>query len=178
MKRNIAVFADGTNNSSAALFRTNVWRLYQALDTRLSADGTAQFAYYHDGVGTSSFRPLAILGGAFGWGLKRNVLDCYKFICRNYQPGDRIYLFGFSRGAYTARVLASLICQEGLVKPDSNRDLEIYARDAYRAYRRDFNRTGGLVGPLRNARDCYLRVRLESHEERASRRVSSSTEAA
>ena len=147
MTKHIAVFADGTNNSSAALFRTNVWRLYQALDTQVSADGASQLAYYHDGVGTSSFRPLAILGGAFGWGLKRNVLDCYKFICRNYRPDDRIYLFGFSRGAFTVRVLASLICHEGLVKPDSNRNLEIYARDAYRAYRRRFNWTGGLVGP-------------------------------
>jgi uncharacterized protein (DUF2235 family) len=156
MTKNIAVFADGTNNSSAALFRTNVWRLYQALDTQVSADRVPQLAYYHDGVGTSSFRPLAILGGAFGWGVKRNVLDCYKFVCRNYQPGDRIYLFGFSRGAFTVRVLASLICHEGLVKPDSNRNLEIYARDAYRAYRRRFNWTGGLVGPLRSARDRYL----------------------
>jgi uncharacterized protein (DUF2235 family) len=58
MTKNIAVFADGTNNSSAALFRTNVWRLYQALDTQISADGAPQLAYYHDGVGTSSFRPL------------------------------------------------------------------------------------------------------------------------
>src|SRR5690348_13746491 len=156
MTKNIAVFADGTNNSSAALFRTNVWRLYQALDTHISAHGAPQLAYYHDGVGTSSFRPLAILGGAFGWGLKRNVLDCYKFICRNYRPGDHIYLFGFSRGAFTVRVLASLICYEGLVRPDSNRNLEIYARDAYRAYRRRFNWTDGLVDPLRSARDRYL----------------------
>jgi len=71
MTKNVAVFADGTNNSSAALFRTNVWRLYQALDTQVSAHGAPQLAYYHDGVGTSSFRPLAILGGAFGWGLAR-----------------------------------------------------------------------------------------------------------
>ena len=50
-------------------------------------------------------KPLAILGGAFGWGLKRNVLDIYKFLCVNYRPNDNIYGFGFSRGAFTMRVV-------------------------------------------------------------------------
>jgi uncharacterized protein (DUF2235 family) len=72
MSKNIAVFADGTGNSAAKFNRTNVWRLYQALDTTSSAR-VRQSAYYHDGVGTSSFRPLAFIGGAFGWGLKRNL---------------------------------------------------------------------------------------------------------
>lgn len=104
----IVVLSDGTGNSAAKLFKTNVWRLYQALDLTEpmpSAQGTArQIAYYDDGVGTSSFWPLALLGGVFGWGLKRNVLDLYTFICRNYKPGDRIYAFGFSRGAFTIRI--------------------------------------------------------------------------
>jgi uncharacterized protein (DUF2235 family) len=143
--KNIAVFADGTGNSSAKLFKTNVWRLYQALDaTQPTPPGqTEQISYYDNGVGTSSFRPLAIFGGAFGWGLKRNVLDCYKFVCRNYAPGDRIYLLGFSRGAFTARVLAGLICREGLVQP-TDAALDRYARDAYRAYRRRFHTTARL----------------------------------
>ena len=75
----IVVFSDGTGNSSAKLFRTNVWRLYEALDL---GDESEQVAYYDNGVGTAAFRPLALLGGAFGWGLKRNVLDIYTFICR------------------------------------------------------------------------------------------------
>jgi len=54
-----------------------------------------------------------MLGGAFGWGLKRNVLEAYKFICRNYQAGSRLCLF--SRGAFTVRVLAGFILQQGLV---------------------------------------------------------------
>jgi uncharacterized protein (DUF2235 family) len=141
VSKKIVAFADGTGNSSAKLFRTNVWRLYQALDTSLPANPGqwGQIAYYHDGVGTSSFRPLAFLGGAFGWGLKRSVLDCYKFICRNYEPGDRICLFGFSRGAFAVRVLAGLVCNQGIVQSDSNADLERYTRDAYRAYRENFN---------------------------------------
>ena len=154
----IAVFADGTGNSAAKLFKTNVWRLYDALDTSDPGDSglERQIAYYHDGVGTSSFKPLAIAGGAFGWGLKRNVLDLYTFVCRNYQPGDRICAFGFSRGAFTVRLLAGLIAREGLVVNTSERDLEAYARDAYRQYRRRFNQTKGLVGPLRNLRDLVI----------------------
>ena len=115
----IVVFSDGTGNSAAKVFRTNVWRLYQALDlddaAAIASGEPWQIAYYDDGVGTSSFRPLALLGGVFGWGMKRNVLDLYSFICRNYEPGDRIYAFGFSRGAFTIRVLVGLIDREGLL---------------------------------------------------------------
>ena len=144
MLKNIVVCADGTGNSSGALFRTNVWRIYQALDTSAPVpyQNPIQIAYYHDGVGTSSFRPLALLGGAIGWGLKRNVLDCYKFICSNYEPGDRIYLFGFSRGGFTARLLADFICEEGLVRTLAEPDLDFYARDAYRLYRQKFDKKG------------------------------------
>src|SRR5882672_2287796 len=74
--KNIVLLSDGTGNSAAKLFKTNVWGLYQALDL---ADETRQIAYYDDGVGTSSFKPLALLGGAAGWGLKRNVLDLYTY---------------------------------------------------------------------------------------------------
>jgi uncharacterized protein (DUF2235 family) len=95
MAKNIILLSDGTGNSAAKLFKTNVWRVYQALD--LSCPDR-QIAHYDDGVGTSSFKPLAILGGAFGWGLKRNVIDLYVFLCRNYRPGDRVYCFGFSCG--------------------------------------------------------------------------------
>ena len=158
MAKVIAVFADGTGNSAAKLFKTNVWRLYDALDTSDPGDSPLerQIAYYHDGVGTSSFKPLAIAGGAFGWGLKRNVLDLYTFICRNYRDGDRICAFGFSRGAFTVRLLAGLIAEQGLVVNTSERDLETYARDAYRRFRRTFDQTGGLVKPLRNLRDLVI----------------------
>ncbi|MGE0258385.1 MAG: DUF2235 domain-containing protein [Alphaproteobacteria bacterium] len=142
MPKNIIICADGTGNSSRALFGTNVWRLYQALDTSIAVphQTPAQIAYYHDGVGTSSFRPLALLGGAIGWGLKRNALDCYKFICRNYERGDRIYMFGFSRGAFSVRLLADFICTEGLVSRITEPDLDFYARDAYRVYRQKFDK--------------------------------------
>src|SRR3954453_3783615 len=77
MHRNILVFSDGTGNSSGKLFKTNVWRLYKAVDLADPKDPQEprQFAYYDDGVGTSSFRPLALLGGAIGVGLARNVRE-------------------------------------------------------------------------------------------------------
>ena len=88
MSRNIVLLSDGTGNSAAKVWRTNVWRTFEALD--LSGDD--QVAFYDDGVGTSSFKPLAILGGAFGFGLKRNVIDIYKFACRNYRDQDDRHL--------------------------------------------------------------------------------------
>src|SRR5438876_11624633 len=63
---------------------TNVWRIFESLDL----SNSDQVAFYDDGVGTSSFKPLAIIGGAFGYGLKRNVLDLYKFVCRNYRSAS------------------------------------------------------------------------------------------
>ena|ERR1700730_3108670 len=78
MPRNIVLLSDGTGNSAGKLFKTNVWRVYQALV--LSHSG--QVAFYDDGVGTSSFKPLALIGGAFGWGLKRNIIALYIFLLR------------------------------------------------------------------------------------------------
>src|SRR6202140_4609408 len=84
MARKIILLSDGTGNAASKVWRTNVWRTFDALDLS-SSD---QVAFYDDGVGTSSFKPLAILGGAFGYGLKRNVIDIYKFVCRNYRSSD------------------------------------------------------------------------------------------
>src|SRR5580692_8516686 len=116
MPRRIVLLSDGTGNSSASFWRTNVWRMFAALDLT----SNDQVACYDDGVGTSSFQPLAILGGAFGIGLRRNVISLYKFACRNFrQADDEIYAFGFSRGAFTIRVLIGLIVDQGLIPADS-----------------------------------------------------------
>ena len=137
--KSIVLFSDGTGNSSAKLFKTNVWRMYEAVDLGPAAAGKRpQIWYYDDGVGTSSFKPLAALGGAFGWGLKRNVLDIYRFACRNYRDGDDIYAFGFSRGAFTARLVVALIASEGLVRSDDEAALERKSIAAYRNFRRHF----------------------------------------
>lgn len=163
MAKNIVLLSDGTGNSSAKLFKTNVYRLYEALDR---SDPTRQVAYYDDGIGTSSFRPLAALGGVFGFGLKRNVLDLYRFLCRNYQEGDRIFCFGFSRGAFTARVVAGLIACEGVVTKNpadpgawngiDEAELARQAAWAYRHFRREF-KAWKPVELLRSARDAFHR---------------------
>ncbi|MGH7365826.1 MAG: DUF2235 domain-containing protein [Candidatus Rokuibacteriota bacterium] len=155
MPRNLVLLSDGTGNSAAKLFKTNVWRLYGALDLR---DPGRQIGHYADGVGTSSFKPLAILGGIFGFGLKRNVLDLYLFACRSYRPGDHIFGFGFSRGAFTIRIVAGFIGRVGLVPYHGNEaQLERDALAAYRVYRGRFKETIGLVTPLRRLRDVIAR---------------------
>jgi len=147
--KSIVLFSDGTGNSSGKLFKTNVWRMYEAVDLGPSAPGRQdQIAYYDNGVGTSGFKPVAILGGIFGVGLKRNVLDIYQYACRNYNAhkdqglgsnrdrlGDHIYGFGFSRGAFTMRTVISLIADQGLVPyTDDEQELARRSRDAYRAH--------------------------------------------
>jgi uncharacterized protein (DUF2235 family) len=134
MSRKIILLSDGTGNSAAKVWRTNVWRTFEALDL----SGNDQIASYDDGVGTSSFKLWAILGGAFGFGLRRNVLGLYKFACRNYrEPEDELYGFGFSRGAFTIRIVMGLINSQGLVKADSEAELHSLASAAYRAARRE-----------------------------------------
>ena len=118
--KNIVILSDGTGNSAAKLFKTNVWRMGDALD--LSKGD--QIYIYDDGVGTDRFKPLALLGGAVGIGLQRNVQQLYAFLCRTYRPGDNVYLFGFSRGAFTIRVLVGLIHGMGLVSGATERELQ------------------------------------------------------
>ena len=129
--KRIVVLSDGTGNAASSIWRTNVWRTFNLID--LSSG--EQITKYDDGVGSSSFKIFAFFAGAVGFGLKRNVIDLYKFLCRNYQPGVHIYAFGFSRGAYTIRVLISLILTEGLVPYVSEADLHMRSRDAYRSFR-------------------------------------------
>jgi uncharacterized protein (DUF2235 family) len=156
MSTKIVLFSDGTGNSSAKAQKTNVWRLFQALNQR----ETSLIAKYDDGVGTSSNKYLATLGGAFGFGLKRNVIDLYKFVCRNHQKHDEIYGFGFSRGAFTIRVLVGLIAREGLVPFRTEEELDRNARAAYRDYRsKAFPFWSPIVIALRWLRDVILRIK-------------------
>ncbi|WP_442754865.1 DUF2235 domain-containing protein [Methylocystis sp. JAN1] len=172
MFKTIVLFSDGTGNSSASPFKTNVFRLYDALD--MSPD-KGQIAYYDDGVGSSQHRWLAAIGGAFGFGMKRNVLDLYKFLTRHYSDSiealvdpntgeipeirkseiPKIACFGFSRGAFTIRVLLGLVDSEGLpVKADSEAELDRLARCAYRRMRAGHFRTRlGLENLWRWPRD-------------------------
>ena len=121
------------------------------------------------------YLPLALLGGAFGWGLKRNILDAYKFVCRNYHADAKLFLFGFSRGAFTVRVLAAFILEQGLVQTNSEAELHDLARKAYRAYRAmSYHSILRLEKPLRAIRDSFVRLlghlRIEVVHEHAQRR--------
>lgn len=159
MPKRIILLSDGTGNAAASIWRTNVWRTFTALDLTTPE----QVACYDDGVGTSSFKPLAMLGGAFGYGLKRNVIRLYKFACRNYEPGAELYLFGFSRGAFTVRVLTGLIADQGLVRPESEAHLDATANKAFAAYQRakfhSWYRFGNLIRwPVELIQFCWRRV--------------------
>ena len=174
MGKCIVLFSDGTGNSSAKAQKTNVWRLFQAIDQRESS----LLAMYDDGVGTSSNKYLAALGGAFGFGLKRNVIDLYKFVCRNWNEGDKIYGFGFSRGAFTIRVLVGLIAREGLVPFTTEEELDRNARSAYRDYRsKAFPSWSPIVIGLRWLRDGFLRAKNWIRGEPTYAKVSAQTQA-
>ena len=144
--KKIVLLSDGTGNGAGKRNKTNVWRLYDAL----VLEEKDQIAMYSDGVGSQGFPILKLLGGAFGWGLKRNVIELYKYLCRNYESNstkeesDKIYLFGFSRGAYTVRALAGLIAECGLFTDAvSERDLHEKAHHNYSVYRNRFRRRRG-----------------------------------
>ncbi len=87
MPKKIVLLSDGIGNSVAKAHRTNVWRLYRTLDVTKGD----QIALYDDGVGSQQFLPFRILGGVFGWVLKRNVLDLYSFLCLSCAKAARIW---------------------------------------------------------------------------------------
>lgn len=145
--KNIVVCSDGTGNSAIKGRGTNVFKLFEAIDLnghRYDPALDPQVAFYDDGVGTESFKVLKAFAGATGWGLSRNVQQLYKEIIRIYDPGNRIFLFGFSRGAFTVRTLAGLIHTCGI--PDAKHfttadALEAAVSKAYRLYRRKYRTT-------------------------------------
>jgi hypothetical protein len=144
MAKNIVVCSDGTGNSAVKGRGTNVFKMFEAIDLnghRFDPALDPQVAIYDDGVGTEDFKPLKIFAGATGYGLSRNVRRLYKELCRVYDPGDRIFLFGFSRGAFTVRTLAGLIMKRGIIDVRNLATaaaLERAVRIAYKAYRRGY----------------------------------------
>ena len=118
MTKHIVVCSDGTGNTAVKGRGTNVFKVFESVDLsshRYNPVQVPQLAIYDDGVGTESFKPLKLLGGIGGYGLSRNVCQLYKELCRVYDPGDRIFLFGFSRGAFTVRTLAGMIASCGIL---------------------------------------------------------------
>lgn len=134
MARKLVVLLDGTGNEIKSNL-SNVLKFYICLEK-----DDEQRVYYDPGVGTIGtpgwwdqlkVQLQGVLGLALGYGLDENVIDAYSWLVRNWQPDDEIYLHGFSRGAYTARVLAGFIHMCGLLRPDQL-DLCGYALVAYK----------------------------------------------
>ena len=131
MAKNVVIFSDGTGQRSGLLFderRSNIYKLYRA--TRCGPDSNIrpweQLAFYDPGVGTL---PVGVgflaavwhwirnlVSQATGLGITKNMIDCYAAIIRMWEPGDRIFLFGFSRGAYTVRCLGGVIALCGTAR--------------------------------------------------------------
>lgn len=145
MSKNIVILFDGTSNEISA-DRTNILRLFGALER-----SEQQIVYYDPGVGTFGANnawskiyrnTIEIWGLATGWGMDQNIKEAYRFLIENYDPGtkdkngshtdrDRIYIFGFSRGAYSARVLAGFIHALGLMSRQHLNLLD-YAYNTYK----------------------------------------------
>ncbi|ARF52899.1 DUF2235 domain-containing protein [Streptomyces gilvosporeus] len=115
MAKRLIVCCDGTWNLADQPGKTNVTKV--ALSVLPRAAGVEQRVYYHSGVGTR--RGEHLRGGAFGMGLSSNVMDAYRFLVDTYEPGDMLYLFGFSRGAFTARSLAGLVRNCGILRREN-----------------------------------------------------------
>jgi uncharacterized protein (DUF2235 family) len=134
--KNIVVCLDGTGNQLRAKGNTNVVLLYEMLDL---SEPSKQIAYYDPGVGTFSspgaWTPLArrvskLAGLAVGVGLRANLGEAYTYLMQHYEAGDKLFVFGFSRGAYCARALAGLLNTAGLLRPGSE-NLVSYAISVY-----------------------------------------------
>jgi uncharacterized protein (DUF2235 family) len=147
MPKNIVICCDGTGNEFRDR-KSNVVKLYSTL-----AINQDQVAYYHPGVGTMG-APTArnwwerqwtrAKGLAFGAGLLDNVADAYRYLMNHYADGDRIFLFGFSRGAYTVRVLGGVLRKYGLLCP-GNEDHIPYIMRMYAKKRREAGRQTRIV---------------------------------
>jgi uncharacterized protein (DUF2235 family) len=147
MPKDIVICCDGTGNEIATTI-SNVLKLYRVLEK-----SDQQRVYYHPGVGTiglqnawGRFKQQArgVLGLATGAGLDEDTLAAYRFLCETWEQGDRVWLFGFSRGAYIVRVLAAFIHVMGLLPPDQI-DLAGYAFSTYKKASSDSQNADGSL---------------------------------
>lgn len=129
--KNIIICCDGTGNE----YGVNNTNVVQTFDISIKA--ADQIAYYDPGVGTggweyneATFELKSKSDQATGLGLQKNVLDAYTYLMQTYEEGDRLYLFGFSRGAFTARSLAGMLFKCGLLASESQNLIE-YASKIY-----------------------------------------------
>lgn len=175
MPKNIILCSDGTGNSTIKGRGTNVFKTYEAIDVnghKFDKNLRQQVAFYDDGVGTESLKFLKAVGGAFGWGLSRNVRQLYTELARCYEPGDSIYLFGFSRGAFTVRQLGGFILGCGIIDKKhwkTDGELKKLVGKAFRVYRKRYHtwlgdRLKGLFPSSRKAREDFRKTYGVNHK--------------
>ena len=192
--KKIALFFDGTWNTPDDTSddgdpntETNVPIMHRCVLPR-DENGVIQKAWYTSGVGTKWYD--RIRGGAFGSGLSDKIKEGYEYLSQNYDDGDKVYIFGFSRGAYTARSLVGLIRNSGLLKKDTISELD-YAYELYRTkdagadsenakfFRSKFSRmieieclgvwdTVGALGIPLNSFEWFNKERYEFHDTELS----------
>ncbi|KAK3690384.1 hypothetical protein B0T22DRAFT_537064 [Podospora appendiculata] len=115
--KRIIVCCDGTWNDANDRNRgpaTNVSRLSGAVAHKCCS-GMPQIVFYHPGAGTEESKVAQTLGGVLGLGVDQDIVESYRFICDNYNPGDEVIIIGFSRGAFTARSVAGMVCALGFL---------------------------------------------------------------
>lgn len=141
--KNIVLCSDGTGNIAIKGRGTNVFKLYEAIDIQghtYDPRLTPQVAVYGDGIGTEGNVYIKWGTSAFAYGLTKNILDLYEELVRIYEMGDRIYMFGFSRGAYTIRALVGLIEYCGILdkkKMGNDGPLGFFVRRCWKNFRRE-----------------------------------------
>lgn len=132
MKR-LVICCDGTWSTLANTHPTNVALMAQTVAQR-DADGNPQIVYYDDGVGVEVGR-MDMFSAAFGNGLDYKIQEAYEFLTFNYEPGDQLYFFGYSRGAYTVRSLAGLVRKAGILQrrhaAQTKAAMELYRSDIH-----------------------------------------------
>jgi len=192
MSKNILIFSDGTGQAGGLRpdqRLSNVYKLYRA--TRVGPDNSVnpddQFAFYDPGLGTdvdAASVPLKIVrwvrkvaSSATGTGLGRNIVDCYEAILQVYEPGDRIYIFGFSRGAYTARCVAGVIglcgiptrMPDGTAVPRAGSGVRAIASEAvHKVYEHGSGRDRRTFAPQRKVLADRFRAKYSSGKKQAN----------
>lgn len=139
MNKRIVICSDGTWQRQDQPFPTNVAKISQLIATA-DPNEWLQEVFYDPGVGTGEGLLDRLLGGFSGKGLEQNTEEVYLHLVRNYEEGDEVFFFGFSRGAYTVRSTVGLIRNAGLLRPEHSDKV----REAYRLYRK---RRGGPDTP-------------------------------
>ena len=148
MGKNIVLCSDGTGNKGGYTPDSNVYKIYKTID--IHNKGKQQITFYDNGIGTETNKYVRAATGALGIGFKKNVCDLYTFLARNYEKGDDVYFFGFSRGASTVRACVGFIAACGLVDGKNMKEDEL--KDSVKKAIKAYTKHKNPIHLLNNAR--------------------------